>query len=218
MTRVGAKWRVQVAHGPQVTAERVVVCTNAYSSDALVPGLARSIVAPFSYQVATAPLSHNLRGSILAAGQVMSDTRNLNFYFRLNHEGRLLMGGRGPFRTAQDPRDWLHLERMIARMFPFAGDVEITHRWSGQVAVTRDFLPHLHEPAPGMIVDIGCMGRGVALQTAIGQAIAAYLTSGDARALPLPLKAIEPLPLHGLRKAYLAAIIAWYRLKDARVA
>ena len=216
--RKGPKWRVWLAHGPQVTAERVVVCTNAYGGDSLVPGLARSIVAPFSYQVATAPLSHNQRSAILPAGQVMSDTRNLNFYFRQNHEGRLLMGGRGPFRTAQGPRDWLHLERMIARMFPMIGNIEITHRWSGQVAVTRDFLPHLHEPAPGLVIDIGCMGRGIALQTAIGKSIAGYLRTGDERALPLPLKPIDPLPLHSLRKAYLATIIAWYRLKDARVA
>lgn len=215
--RAGAKWKVQTAQGPQVTAERVVVCTNAMS-DGLVPGLARSVLAPYSYQVATAPLSDTNRQTILAAGEVMSDTRNLNFYFRQNHEGRLLMGGRGPFRTAQGPRDWLHLERMIGQMFPDLGDIEITHRWSGQVAVTRDFLPHLHEPVPGMIVDIGCMGRGVGLQTAIGKAIAAYLTTGDERALPLPLKPIVPLPLHGLHKAYLATIIAWYRLKDARVA
>jgi hypothetical protein len=38
---------------------------------------------------------------------------------------------------------------------------------------------------------------------------AGSLTSGGERALPLPLKAIDPLPLHGLRKAYLVAIIAW---------
>jgi len=54
------------------------------------------------------------------------------------------------------------------------------------VAITRDHLPHLHEPAPGLLIDIGCMGRGVALQSAMGRAMAAYIASGDPLALPLP--------------------------------
>ena len=109
------------------------------------------------------------RKSILPEGQVSSDTRKLLLYFRLDHAGRFIMGGRGPFREPQSAADWAHLERVVGKMFPQLKGEPIEHRWCGRVALTRDFLPHLHEPEPGLLVDIGCMGRGVGLQTAMGQ-------------------------------------------------
>jgi hypothetical protein len=85
------------------------------------------------------------------------------------------------------------------------------------VALTRDFLPHLHEPAAGLLVDIGCMGRGVGLQNALGAAMAEYVATGRREALPLPPVPMTPLPFHALHRAYLAAIIAWYRMRGAGV-
>jgi glycine/D-amino acid oxidase-like deaminating enzyme len=99
-------------------------------------------------------------------------------------------------------------------MFPQLKGVPIQYRWGGRVALTRDFLPHLHEPEPGLLVDIGCMGRGVGLQTAMGQAMAEYVTTGDQKALPFPVIPVKPLPLHALHKAYVSAIITWYRMTD----
>jgi hypothetical protein len=69
---------------------------------------------------------------------------------------------------------------------------------------------------PRLLIDIGCMGCGIALQTALGQAMADYVVSGDATALPLPLGPIRPLPFHALSKAYFAAAVAWYRFLDRR--
>jgi hypothetical protein len=64
------------------------------------------------------------------------------------------------------------------------------------------------------LIDIGCMGRGVGLQTAMGAAIAEYIATGNIDALPLPLGPIKPLPLHGLSKLFVSAVIAWYRFLD----
>jgi glycine/D-amino acid oxidase-like deaminating enzyme len=217
LTRRGPGWTVATAHGPQVDAEKVVVCTNGYTGD-LWPGLKQSIIAPNSYQVATEPLPADVAAQILPQGHVSSDTRQLLFYFRLDHQNRLLMGGRGPFREPQSNDDWSHLERVLGRMFPVAASAKIEFRWCGRVALTRDFLPHLHEPAPGLLIDIGCMGRGIGLQSAMGKALAEYLHSGDRRALPFPPVEVKPLPLHGLRKAYISAIVAWYRMNDGGLA
>ncbi|GJE00702.1 NAD(P)/FAD-dependent oxidoreductase [Methylobacterium isbiliense] len=213
IARQGRDWVLRSAHGPEIRAERVVICTNGYTGG-LWPGLARTVIAANSFQVATAPLTDNLRRSILPEGQVSSDTRKLLLYFRLDHTGRLLMGGRGPFREPKGPGDWAHLERIVAKLFPQAADVGFDHRWCGRVAITRDFLPHLHEPAPGLLIDIGCQGRGVGLQTSMGRAIAAYLATGAADALPIPTSPIAPLPLHGLHRLYVSAVIAWYRISD----
>jgi glycine/D-amino acid oxidase-like deaminating enzyme len=216
LVRAGARWSVETERGTTVTADRVVICTNGYTGD-LWPQLRRTVIALNSYQVATEPLGDNLRRSVMPEGQVLSDTRKLLLYFRLDHEGRLLMGGRGPFREPKGERDWAHLVRVIGKMFPQLAGVPIAFRWCGRVAVTPDHLPHLHEPAPGLLIDIGCQGRGIGLQTAMGKAMAEYIATSDATALPLPFTPIAPIPFHGLQRAYVGAVVTWYRLTDGGV-
>ena len=217
LSRDGSKWKVRTAQGKTVTAGKVALCTNGYTTD-YYPKLAQTVIAPNSYIVATEPLSDNLRKSVLPYGQVSSDTRQLLLYFRLDHEGRFLMGGRGPFREPTDKSDWAHLERVIGRMYPQLKDVPIQYRWCGRVAVTRDFLPHIHEPEPGLIVNIGCQGRGVGLESAMGRALAAYCATGDRKVLPFPVTPVKPIPFHSLNRAYVAAVVAYYRLSDAGLA
>ena len=213
LVRAGARWSVETERGSTVTADRVVICTNGYSGD-LWPQLRRTAIAINSYQVATEPLSDNLRRSVMPEGHVLSDTRKLLLYFRLDHEGRLLMGGRGPFREPKGESDWAHLVRVIGKMFPQLAGTPIAFRWCGRIAVTRDHLPHLHEPAPGLLIDMGCQGRGIGLQTAMGKAMAEYIATSNAEALPLPFSPIEPIPFHGLQRVYVGAVVTWYRLTD----
>jgi glycine/D-amino acid oxidase-like deaminating enzyme len=213
LVRAGARWSVQTGQGATVTADRVVICTNGYTGE-LWPQLRQTAIAVNSYQVATEPLSDNLARSVLPEGQVLSDTRQLLLYFRLDHQHRLLMGGRGPFREPKGERDWAHLARVIPKMFPQLAGVPIAFRWCGRIAVTRDHLPHLHEPTPGLLIDMGCQGRGIGLQTAVGKAMAEYIATSNAAALPLPFAPIEPIPFHGLQRLYVGAVVAWYRLTD----
>jgi glycine/D-amino acid oxidase-like deaminating enzyme len=216
LSRLYGRWSVRTENGAEVKVDRVVVCTNGYTGD-LVPKLRQTIIAPNSFQIATAPLSDNARKSILPCGQVSSDTRQLLLYFRLDDTGRFLLGGRGPFREPKSAADWVHLDRVLGKMFPQLKGVLIEYRWCGRVALTGDFLPHLHEPEPGLLINIGCMGRGVGLQTAMGAAMAEYLVTDRCEALPFPIVAMKPLPLHIFHQAYVSAIIAWYRLTDGGV-
>ncbi|QVQ29183.1 NAD(P)/FAD-dependent oxidoreductase [Achromobacter deleyi] len=216
LKREGGKWTASTARGPTVTADRVVMCTNAYGGD-LWPGLKPSIIDANTFQVATTPLPEHIRAGIFPEGHVSSDTRNLLLYFRLDHQGRLLMGGRGPFREPRGAGDWAHLERVMLKMFPQVAGTPFEFRWCGRVAITRDYLPHLHEPEPGLLVDIGCQGRGVGLQTSMGQAMAQYVATGDASALPVPLSPVVPFPLYGLRRLYVNAVVTWYRMTDGGV-
>jgi len=217
LERVNDKWVATATSGASVSADRAVVCTNGYTGN-LVPKLRATVIAPNSFQVATVPLSDNVARSILPEWHVTSDTRQLLFYFRRDHTNRFIMGGRGPFREPKGPQDWDHLERIAAKLFPQLKDVPIEFRWCGRVTLTRDFLPHLHEPAPGLLVDIGCMGRGVGLQSAMGRVMADYVATGNEAALPLPLVPMKSLPFHALHRAYMAGIIAWYRMQDGGVA
>ena len=216
ITKAGSAFEVRTERGATVRAGKVVMATGGYTGD-LVPKLRQTIIAPNSFIVATKPLGDNLAASLMPGGQVSSDTRQLLLYFRKDHTGRFLMGGRGPFREPKSDADWAHLERVVAKMFPQLEGTPFEYRWCGRVALTRDFFPHFHEPEPGFLIDIGCMGRGVGLQSAVGKAMAGWCASGDRRDLPFPVVPIEPLPLHALHKLYVSAIITWYRMTDGGV-
>jgi glycine/D-amino acid oxidase-like deaminating enzyme len=190
-----------------------VLATNGYS-DELWPGLKQTIVPARSCQIATAPLPSDVLARILPGGEAVSDTRRIGNYFRLGPGGRLLMGGRGPFREPRGPRDYAFLREALEAFYPQVSAVPIEHYWSGRVAMTADHLPHLHEPAPGVIAALGYNGRGVALATSLGLAIGAHLID---RINPLPFLAsrIKPLPLHGMHEMYGNWAIAYFRLRDA---
>ena len=98
-------WQIHCHNGASVQADRVLICTNAYS-DTLVPGLSNSIIAANSLQVATEPLPDEWRARIMPRGEVLSDTRKVIRYWRLDDRGRLLMGGRGPYREPDGEADW----------------------------------------------------------------------------------------------------------------
>jgi glycine/D-amino acid oxidase-like deaminating enzyme len=80
--------------------------------------------------------------------------------------------------------------------------------------MTRDFLPHLHQPLPNLTVALGYNGRGIAMATALGNAIGAHLLDRR-KPLPLKLTEIRPLPVHSLHPLYASAMIRYYRLRDA---
>ena len=215
LTKTGSQWLVKTGSGAAVTTDQVVICTNGYS-DGLWPNLKKTIVDAVSYLVATEPLPASLKGQIASDGEVCSDARKLLVYFRQDHTGRLLIGGRGPYREPKGIQDWSLLESIMLKMFPQLKGVKIDHRWCGRVAMTRDFLPHIHQPEVGVLIDVGCMGRGVGLQSSMGRALARYILSGDPLTLPFSPRPIEPLPLHSLRRLYVNAMIAWYRLTDGQ--
>ncbi|MBC2774024.1 FAD-binding oxidoreductase [Rhizobium sp. AQ_MP] len=209
----GALWRVETLSGHSLRASKVLVATNAYSQG-LVPNLAESLVWLNSFQIATEPLPASF-DFILPSGQAVSDSRRILVYYRRTPDGRLVLGGRGPMRVPKRTEDWRHLERAMHRLFPMLGAVRVEHRWFGRVAMTRDALPHLHEPQPGLLMVAGCQGRGIGLMVGLGEALARYCRTGEPDDLPLPISPLKPIPLHRFRRLAVAANVTLYRALDA---
>lgn len=208
----GQGWRVRTSVG-HVDAPRVVIGTNAYTTD-FWPGLAQSVVPVSSFQIATRPIGDNLRRSILPEGHILSDTRRLLRYFRLDPQGRLVMGGRGTFKDDPDAGDTRRLRRWVGQLFPALADIEYEHHWAGRVAVNLDHWPHLHALAPGVWAGLGYNGRGVAMASRMG-AILADLASGvPPEQVAFPVTPLRAVPLHGLRRAVLPVMTAWYGALD----
>lgn len=213
LSRKGEAWQVETEGGVSFRAGKVVVATNAYS-DGLVPGLAETIVPLNSFQIATAPLPEDLRRRILPEGQAVSDSRRILVYFRLSPDGRFMLGGRGRMSGPRDAADFAHLEHAMVRLYPALSDFPVEHRWFGRVAMTTNHLPHIHEPEPGLIVAVGCQGRGIGLMTALGPRLAIYVAGGDGDALPFPVTPVRRIPFHRFRRIGLAGAITVYRTLD----
>lgn len=210
----GTKWRVRTSQGSTVTADHVVIGTNAYSDD-LWPKLRQTILPANSFLVATKPLTQAQGAGILEGKEVSSDSRRLLVYFRRDEQGRLVLGGRGPLHEPDQLSEWAPIERAVEAMFPQLKGVEFEYRWAGRIAMTADFLPHVHQPAAGVHIVVGYNGRGVAMATAMGKHLAADIAGGQEAAFPYPVTGIKPVPLHGLRWLYMSAGVAWYRLLDS---
>jgi glycine/D-amino acid oxidase-like deaminating enzyme len=207
-------WRVDAQAG-SVTVRSVILATNAYTDD-LWPGLRRTVLPVQSYQVATRPLPEDVRREVLPGGQVVSDLRRILFYFRLDPEGRLLMGGRGPLDDRGDPALFARLEAAARRLFPRIGATPWEHRWSGRVALTADHLPHLHEPRPGVLIGLGYNGRGVAMATVMGKLLADRALGASPAELGWPVTPVAPIPLHRWRLPAMALVVHWKRFQDWR--
>jgi glycine/D-amino acid oxidase-like deaminating enzyme len=208
----GTRFRAVSATGTSVRARIVLVATNAYT-DGLLPGVARSILSLNSLQVATAPIPPALRPTLLPNGETLSDTRRVIRYWRLDDEGRLLMGGRGPYRDTAGAGDWDHLAADVRRLFPALAGIPFTHRWGGRVAVHVDYMPRLHRPQAGMFIAIGCQGRGIGWQTAMGGELAKLALDPDYDPV-LPFTPLRPIPFHPLKAFGVASTITLWRALD----
>lgn len=207
VTRLEARtgWVVQTAQGP-VQARKVVLAANAYNLD-LWPGLRNTFTAIDLFQIATEPLGARI-ANILPGGQGLWDTAPIMTYVRRDARGGLVVGSMG--RDGALARRWA--ARRLQRLFPGLEPVGFGKAWHGRVAFTPDHLPAIYHLAEGLYAPMAYNGRGIAPGTWFGKAMAAYLASGDARVLPLPLSAPSPVPARRLREAGYALAFAAHQL------
>jgi glycine/D-amino acid oxidase-like deaminating enzyme len=205
-------WTLRTPRG-RVRARRVGLATNGYTGR-LHPALATRLVPVQSYQMATAPLSDNLRRVIMAGGLTASDTRPLLRYFRLSPDGRFVMGGRGSFSLADRPALYEAVAKAARELYPALADLPFEHAWAGQIALTRDHMPRLMTLAPGLAFAGGFNGRGVAMATMFGRLLADWARGEDLSHLPVATDPLGAYPFHGLRLPVMNAYAFWLSLKE----
>ncbi len=212
LERDGTGWRVTTPGGV-VRADRVVLATDGYS-DNLWPGLRTSIVPIYSSIIATTPLPSPLCDALLAGGCVVYEAGNITVYYRRDADGRLLMGGRGRQHSDAARAHYGHLVRYAERLWPALAAVEWTHWWNGQFALTPDFYPRFHAPAPGLFIGLGYSGRGVAFGTAMGAQLAAAAAGEPLESLALPVTPVPRLRFHRFWRIGVAAGVSYGRIRD----
>ncbi len=210
--REGTSWKVATPSGT-VTADRLVIGTNGYTDD-LWPKLRRSVVPVYSGIAASEPVPDDvareifpLRGSIYELGKITT-------YYRLDRWNRVLMGGRCRQTDISEPSDVQWMVDYARRLWPQLAPYKWTHGWSGQLAVTPDHYPHIHEPAPGVLVCVAYNGRGVAMSTAMGPQLARRTLGGTAAEIDMPITDLKEIPFHALWKTAVSARVLYGRIRD----
>lgn len=199
LTRKGDLWEL-VTPGGEVRAERVIVATNGYTGG-LVPKLARTVLPLVSVILATAPLTPEQRAEVLPAQTTLSDTRRGIFYMRYDRDHRLVFGCIGSGDRVESFGGGERLLTGLRTVFPTLAGIETPFMWSGRIAVTKDMLPHLHEPAPGLTIGLGYCGRGIAMSSCMGRNLARRALGAPETELDFPITPIRPMPFHGVLKA-----------------
>lgn len=203
--RAGDGWRVSTPSG-SVTAQWIVVATNAYTSadkGAPWPVLREEIVHLPYFQMATAPLSDNLRGSILPERQGCWDTKEVLSSFRFDQAGRLVIGSVGALRGSGAPIHKSWARRSLRRLFPQLAGVALEAEWHGKIGMTVDAVPRFHRLAERVVSFSGYNGRGIGPGTVFGQALARLIAGEiDESELPLPVTAPKPQSFRAVRESY----------------
>ncbi len=207
----GGRWCLATSGG-RVIAERVLFATNGYS-DALVPGLRRSLLPVFSAIVASRTMPAALTAQILPDGQSLFEVGPVTTYYRVDAAGRLVFGGRGRMRDAAGPAAFGGITRYAEQLWPELRTIGWEHGWNGRVALTADHYPHLHRIGKTGLACVGYNGRGVAMATAMGVELAKMM-AGDGHHEPvLPVSPIRPIMLQPFWPIGVVPALAWARLR-----
>lgn len=212
LTRVSGKWHLQTPGG-QIEAETVILTTNGYT-DPLWPGLKQTVLPLVSVIFATAPLSAEQRATVLPERTTLSDTRRAIYYTRYDAENRLIFGSVGSDERVGMLGGHDRLRTGLATVFPQIADIKIECAWGGRIAITQDHMPHLHEPAPGILAGLGYNGRGIAMSSVMGRTLARKALGGANSDLPFAVKPILPAPLNWAKRQVIPLIAPVLSLQD----
>lgn len=209
--RSSGSWTVGTPSGT-VTADAILVATNAYHSGPEAPG---DYIPVHYFQIATAPLSDEDRRLILPGGEGCWDTALVMSSFRVDRQGRLIVGGIGNLDSPVGRVHAAWARRKIVHLFPGLAVPRIEHAWCGRIAMTADHVPKIRKIGPRGYACFGYSGRGIGPGTVFGSLAAEALLQDAPERLPLSPTAQHREAVAGLRASYyeLGALAA-HALKD----
>jgi glycine/D-amino acid oxidase-like deaminating enzyme len=218
LARQNDRWIVRTEKG-EISGRALIVATNAYTgefSKSLMPDIAHEVMPVLSWQMATQPLSDDVRKTVIPGRQAMSDTHGELYFARYDARNRLVTGGAviGPGNKAE--RIKIRVAERLQRLWPQIGPVSFDYIWNGYVGMTTDFLPRIHRLGPSAYGWTGCNGRAVALSIALGDELSKAVRGLPEKDLALPFTDPVPIVAHGLLRRLAPLMLMVYRRRDAR--
>jgi taurine dehydrogenase large subunit len=207
--------------GGELRARNVVIATNGYTAERLHSATSARLLPVLSHIIVTRPMTPaEKQGASFFSNHVITDTRNLLYYFRRLPDDRIMFGGRGQVldtagsRAAQ--RDFLLSE--LVRKAPALAAISVEHDWAGWVCITADQMPHVHhaEDDASVLYALGYQGSGVSFALHAGKLLADRLAGKLLPALPPAFTPLPRFPLPFLRRFAQRAAFLWWRMQDER--
>ena len=203
----------------RITARRLIVATNGYSSDDLPDWLRGRYLPTQSNVVVTRELTdEEISAQGWSSNQMCYDDRFLLHYFRLMPNNRMLFGMRGGFGSSPEWDEKMHrlIRQHFETMFPAWAHVETPFSWHGLLSISRDLTPYAGPipEMPGAFTALSYHGNGVSMASHAGALLADLaLDRAPARLYPKVMQRPPRRYLAGsLRRANLLPIRAWAML------
>lgn len=208
-----------------VTADRVVLATNAYT-----PALGHrrhSLYPLYDTLFETAPLSDAQLTALGWQGRegIYTAHESLESY-RLTERGTILGGSKGvrymyggALRGGPDAWTQGLIARAFRDRFPQLGDVPIAHFWGGWIGMTLHFLPALGRTgtSENIYYAVGYNGHGVAAASAMGTILADFMLGRANEHADTLARLVPPLPPEPLRWLIIRGVMGVLNGVDARI-
>src|SRR5260221_8369285 len=203
---------VETARG-SVRAKEIIIASNGYTGDA-TPQLKRRLIPVASHIIATEELPADLAGSLTPRGRTISDTPRILTYYRMSPDAkRMIFGGRARFTAVGPEVSAPRLHQMMTDRLPQRKDARITHAWTGNVAFTFDFLPHMGM-MDGLHYALGCNGSGIAMMSYLGHRTARKIIGGGNRVAAFEDVEFRARPFYNGSPWFLPLIDWWVRFRE----
>lgn len=214
---------IHVLHTPEgrVHARQVIIATNGYTSEGFHGATDNCLLPVLSHIIVTRSMTHAEQAeAAFQTAHILTDTRNLLYYFRRLPDNRILFGGRGQIVDSPESRtvQRAFLLAELKRKCPALEAITVDHDWAGWVCITWDKMPHIHHAADdaSVLYGLGYQGSGVALSLHVGQILADRASGKPLPALPPAFSTLPRFPFAAFRRLGQRGMFLWYRFKDER--
>ncbi len=212
ISREGDGYLVATGRGI-VKAREVVLGTNGYTSKK-TPWLRRRLIQAASYIIATEERDEEEIRALIPNNRTMADSKRVLNYYRLSPDGRrVLFGGRARLAPGDAADRAPILYRQMLDVFPQIEGIRISHAWTGGIAFTFDFLPHMGQH-DGVHYMAGCNGAGVAMMTYLGTQTALKILGKANRPCPFDELPFNSRPFYTGTAWFLPIVSSYYALRD----
>ncbi len=222
ISRKGRRYRLATPGG-EVTADKVVLATNAWSHH--FTQTRRKQVPVWTYIVLTEPLTEeHFRGIGWKGREGIEDFRDLVHYYRLTADNRIALGGRDvgllygsamPPEKDCDEGTFDALKSDLIEMFPPLKGIAFTHQWGGPVSVPLDLAPAMgYAAGRDVVYSLGCCGHAVSMTHLNGRTLADLVLEKKSdltgtffvnrRTIPWP-----PEPLRSITARAIRGVMRW---------
>ncbi len=204
-----------------VRAKKIVIATNGFYQEGLVPQMNSRILPVISNIIVTRKLTDNeIDLHNFKTFSPIANTKNLLYYYRKLQDNRILFGTRGDF-IGSDRSNFdrsKKMEKFLKDIFPKWSNISIDYNWRGLIAMSQKLTPSIGKIENEEIYyGFGYHGVGVSSAPWTGKQLSELVFSSNSKDLNiskiykgLPKKFIFPK----LRIFYFRLAVLFYIIKD----